>query len=262
MNKFSKDELSLILALYYFNRDKLNQKAVKDFTDKINAYFHKDISPQNVVYAISIFRNIDPSFNVNENNINEDYRKIWNEYIEKERINELKKLYLNFKKGEYIIDCEEIEENDEADNELKEVINTDFEKYEFTFYEDEVKELYNKDVNNVKKSYRDSNVSYNALSLSGFCCEFSKEHTSFKRKKIDVMYTEAHHLIPMKYQKYYNVNLDVEANVVSLCSECHNRLHYGDYYKYILEKLYNERKERLKKCGIEITFEELLKMYE
>ena len=77
MNKFSKDELSLILALYYFDRDKLSQKAVKDFTDKINTYFHKDISSQNIVYAISIFKSIDPSFNVSENIIDEDYKKIW-----------------------------------------------------------------------------------------------------------------------------------------------------------------------------------------
>lgn len=261
MNKFSNHELSLILALYYFDKDKLNQKLVKDFTDKINIYFHKDVSPQNIVYAISIFKNIDPSFNVSESNVDEDYRKLWHAYIEKEKISELKKLYVSFKKGEYILDAEEIVSNDDADNELKEVINSEFEKYEFTFYEDKIKVPYKTELNYGKKSYRDSKVSYNALRLASFCCEFSKNHISFKRKKTNVMYTEAHHLIPLKYQKYFNVNLDVEANIVSLCSECHNRLHYGEYFIDILEKLYNERKERLKKCGIEITFEELLKMY-
>ena len=51
MNKFSKDELSLILALYYFDRDKLNQKAVKDFTDKINNYFHKHYTHKQFTYT-------------------------------------------------------------------------------------------------------------------------------------------------------------------------------------------------------------------
>lgn len=42
-------------------------------------------------------------------------------------------------------------------------------------------------------------------------------------------------------------------NIVSLCSHCHNLLHYGRFEdkKPILEKLYNERKEALKECGIE-----------
>ena len=53
-------------------------------------------------------------------------------------------------------------------------------------------------------------------------------------------------------------------NIVSLCSHCHNLLHYGrlEDKKPILEKLYNERKEALSSVGLEITFEKLLEYYE
>ena len=38
-------------------------------------------------------------------------------------------------------------------------------------------------------------------------------------------------------------------------------LHYGSDIETALKKLYNDRKELLKKSGIEISFEELLKYY-
>ena len=52
-------------------------------------------------------------------------------------------------------------------------------------------------------------------------------------------------------------------DVVSLCSHCHNLLHYGRFEdkKPILEKLYNERKQALKECGIDITWEQLESYY-
>jgi 5-methylcytosine-specific restriction protein A len=49
---------------------------------------------------------------------------------------------------------------------------------------------------------------------------------------------------------------------VSLCSHCHNLLHYGRFEdkEPILEKLYEERKEALSKCGLNVTLEQL-KLY-
>lgn len=44
---------------------------------------------------------------------------------------------------------------------------------------------------------------------------------------------EPHHLIPLQYHEEFEWSLDVEANVVSLCSECHNQIHYGDGKKYL-----------------------------
>ena len=74
-------------------------------------------------------------------------------------------------------------------------------------------------------------------------------------------YTEPHHLIPMKAQKDFEVSLDVENNIVSLCSHCHNLIHYGKDVETVLHKLYEEREALLCEAGIVISFEELLKYY-
>ena len=74
---------------------------------------------------------------------------------------------------------------------------------------------------------------------------------------------EPHHLIPISEQSNFNVSLDVEANIVSLCSNCHNCIHYGVTKEklIILKKLFLDRKDRLLQCGIDITFNQLLNMY-
>lgn len=68
-------------------------------------------------------------------------------------------------------------------------------------------------------------------------------------------------LVPLAYSDKFNVSLDVEENLVSLCSNCHNNLHYGKDFESLLKKLYKDRKEVLAKFGINISFEELLRIY-
>ena len=60
-----------------------------------------------------------------------------------------------------------------------------------------------------------------------------------------------------------DIYIDIMRDVVSLCGHCHNLLHYGRFEdkKPILEKLYNERKQALKECGIDITWEQLESYY-
>ena len=60
-----------------------------------------------------------------------------------------------------------------------------------------------------------------------------------------------------------DIYIDIMQDVVSLCDHCHNLLHYGRFEdkKPILEKLYNERKQALKECGIDITWEQLESYY-
>ena len=82
------------------------------------------------------------------------------------------------------------------------------------------------------------------------------------RKYSTIPYTDPHHLFLKKYSDQYDISLDVEENIVSLCSNCHNQLHYGRDSKEIIEKLYRERKELLKEAGIELTEDVLLEMYE
>ena len=49
-------------------------------------------------------------------------------------------------------------------------------------------------------------------------------------------------LVPLAYSDKFNVSLDVEENLVSLCSNCHNNLHYGKAFESLLKKLYKDSK--------------------
>ena len=108
---------------------------------------------------------------------------------------------------------------------------------------------------------RRKEISINALKRAGHLCEVDNRHPGFIRKSDGTNYTEPHHLIPMCMQRFFENSLDVEANIVSLCSNCHNLLHYGKDKVEILKQLYDLRKNELKEAGIEISFTDLLDMY-
>lgn len=110
---------------------------------------------------------------------------------------------------------------------------------------------------------RRKEISINALKRANYLCEIDNRHPGFIRKSNGTNYTEPHHLIPMHMQWYFEFSLDVEANIISLCSNCHNLLHYAaDEEKVeVLRKLYELRKNELKEAGLEISFNKLLSMY-
>ena len=115
---------------------------------------------------------------------------------------------------------------------------------------------------NGRKSYpRDRQKGLNALAHAGHKCEINPEHKSFERKKANINYMEPHHLVPLSRSGEFEVSLDREQNIVSLCSNCHNQIHYGKGAEKLVEQLYEQRKELLEEIGIEVSLEELLKMY-
>ena len=65
----------------------------------------------------------------------------------------------------------------------------------------------------------------------------------------------------MAYQDLFEYSLDVEANIVSLCSNCHSQIHYGRGSETLIEMLYLERKQELEKTGISISLDGLLALY-
>lgn len=112
-----------------------------------------------------------------------------------------------------------------------------------------------------EKIERSRKIAENALILADFKCEIDSSHFTFIRKNQDVPYTEAHHLVPLAYSELFNSSLDVEENIVSLCSTCHNQIHYGQGAEPLIRKLYAKRKELLSEAGIELSEQELLEMY-
>lgn len=115
--------------------------------------------------------------------------------------------------------------------------------------------------NGTKIFPRDRQTALNALARAKYVCEIDIDHPTFKRKKTEVNYTEPHHLVPMAYSDLFEISLDVEENIVSLCSNCHNQLHYGQGAEELVAKIYKGRKDDLKKAGINISLEELLEKY-
>lgn len=108
---------------------------------------------------------------------------------------------------------------------------------------------------------RNRQVALNALAHANYECEIYPDHATFFRRGTNVKYTEPHHLIPLAFSENFSFSLDVEENIVSLCSNCHNNLHYGEGVKVLLSFLYKSRIELLKTVGLDLSYEALLVMY-
>ena len=116
-----------------------------------------------------------------------------------------------------------------------------------------------------KQQWARSNViPKKAIILAQYKCEFDELHLYFNSKTTQNNYVEAHHLIPMEFQNEFLKSLDVEANLISLCPVCHKQVHHAafDEKKQILELLYKKRKDRLKKCKIDISMQKLFSYYD
>lgn len=148
---------------------------------------------------------------------------------------------------------------DEINEQVLESIETD------TFFEYNGKPQAKQEpifVNGHRSFKRDKRKALNALQKARHNCEIDESHPSFVRRNSSQNYTEPHHLIPMSFSDCFDVSLDVEENIISLCSNCHNQLHYGRDIRHLLNTLFELRKDLLKAVGIEITIEELYKMYD
>ncbi len=116
-----------------------------------------------------------------------------------------------------------------------------------------------------KNTYlRDPAVARRALARAGHRCEMDAAHTSFFRKNSSHLYMEPHHLIPMSMTDYFGVSLDREQNIFSLCSNCHNQIHYGtkEDVQRLISKLFRSREQQI--CSIlgkRITLEEIYRIY-
>ena len=114
----------------------------------------------------------------------------------------------------------------------------------------------------IHKYPRSRAVSQRALAKADYLCEVNNSHMTFKRKNCNKNYTEPHHLVPLFAAKDFpDIDLDREQNVISLCSNCHNWLHYGDDIDKVLKPLFELRKELLSAIGIKITYEQLKSYY-
>lgn len=122
---------------------------------------------------------------------------------------------------------------------------------------------------------RSLKIKKEALKLAQNRCyfedKFGCKNNYFLRKNTIVEentnYLEVHHIIPMalgKSEELQLQKLDVVENTVCLCSNCHNKLHYGKtlIVSEMLEILYKEKIENLKYSDLDIGLENLKQIYE
>ena len=110
---------------------------------------------------------------------------------------------------------------------------------------------------------RKPEISRAALQIAKFKCEINKKHKTFVSRANEDAYVEAHHLIPISKQDDFNFSLDVLANVIALCPNCHRLLHHGkDKDKTdFLNTLFKAREAGLKEKGISLNEKNFLKIY-
>lgn len=106
-----------------------------------------------------------------------------------------------------------------------------------------------------------------AIKKAYYSCEKDYNHETFISKKTQQKYMEAHHLIPVCFQKEvwdkYHINIDCVENLVSLCPTCHKAIHYGtkEVQRNMIRELFSRCAPKYKAIRLNITIEEIYKFY-
>lgn len=111
---------------------------------------------------------------------------------------------------------------------------------------------------------RDVSISKMALERAGYKCEVDGSHITFLASVSGQQFMEAHHLIPMECQEEFFYSIDVPENIVSLCPNCHRKIHLSVKADKtpLLEKLFNERIDHLKARRISVDFDKFRSFYD
>lgn len=114
-----------------------------------------------------------------------------------------------------------------------------------------------------KREYRwnrDRIIVEQVLLVDKYLCEIDPQHKTFVARRNDQPYLEGHHLIPLARQKEFDVSLDVYANIIGLCPNCHRQLHFGrqSEIRAILKPIYDVRAARFHNSGLELSKDEFL----
>lgn len=109
---------------------------------------------------------------------------------------------------------------------------------------------------------RNSIMKEQVIRAAEYRCEIDQTHCSFISSATGYPYMEGHHIIPMRFQSNFNCSLDIYANIICLCPNCHRLLHYGmnSVKKKILTGIYEKRCIRLKNSGIDIQREKFIEL--
>ena len=99
------------------------------------------------------------------------------------------------------------------------------------------------------------------MQQSRYKCEFDISHSLFIAKATGCPYLEAHHIIPIRFQKQlHGLKLDSLNNLCCLCPACHRAIHHAedDLVKSILNRV-AEKRDITKNFGL--STEDLYRLY-
>lgn len=116
------------------------------------------------------------------------------------------------------------------------------------------------------KNYKSNSLKREkAKSKSGYLCELGDRNKCqyFTSKASNKNFLEAHHLVQMEFSNDFENSIDVIANLIALCPNCHRRLHHAKDEDRIgdIEYLFLKRKKQLKEKGIVLSLAELKDYY-
>jgi len=116
---------------------------------------------------------------------------------------------------------------------------------------------------NVTAWFRDPGIARTALENATYQCSVATDHVTFTSKATGNPFVEAHHLVPMEYQDNFEFSLDVPENIISLCPNCHKKIHLAKTKEMlgILQDMFNDRCEGLDERNISISFDQLKDLY-
>lgn len=102
-----------------------------------------------------------------------------------------------------------------------------------------------------------------AKEKSNYKCEMDDRHVTFINARNQMPYMEAHHLIPMAAQDYYENTLDFADNIVTLCPNCHRKIHHATAQEKaaMIDYLYQRHEKFYDTYGIKIDKKMLLNFY-
>ena len=85
----------------------------------------------------------------------------------------------------------------------------------------------------------------------------------FTAKENSKNYLEIHHLIPREFSNDFDSPIEILDNYVALCPNCHRKIHLAvdSERKHMINKLFNSRKDKLVKNGLNIDIKTLYHYY-
>jgi hypothetical protein len=284
--KWTESELELTLAFYLF--DKTNSDAtfyLSIFSKDLEKYTKNQRNPSTIGLRVANYHFYDASFKGKGLfGGGKAAKGVFEKYTNQENFNQLKKHYLDFinlhvdeKNKKYYPNEQTILSTSvpliKVTSSSNLIDDTTFEDRQVQKFNDQIlilspRKFEDKAVSlkvqkkSTKNYYeRSPQVAINAIANSNYSCEIDSLHKTFTRKSKNEPYLEPHHLIPLSKQNDFQYSLDVEANIISLCSNCHNEIHYGQNHKMLIKFLYNKRIQRLEKTALKIDLATLIGYY-